>query len=75
MTTPRICSFCARSHDQAEALVPAIDGSVAICDRCIDQAMWIILQMRARKQSTDHPINAQRLALGGSITTDKGDKL
>ncbi|QQR69084.1 MAG: ClpX C4-type zinc finger protein [Alphaproteobacteria bacterium] len=72
MTTATACSFCAKRHDQVAVLVTAIDGSVAICNVCVGQADRIIRRQYQGKDQSN--LNVRRLALGGSITTEKGDR-
>ena len=42
MSEKRKCSFCGRSEDQVEILIPAPDGKAFICDECATTCSFII---------------------------------
>ena len=42
----RFCTFCGKSHHEVNALVEGPDPNVAICNNCVELAMYIVLNKK-----------------------------
>ena len=62
MSEKRKCSFCGRSEDQVEILIPAPDGKAYICDECATTCSYIIDEYNSAGQEKE-PENEEKMSL------------
>ena len=52
MSELRKCSFCGRTEDQVEILIPSPDGKAFICDECASTCSYIIDEYNSQSEET-----------------------